>query len=304
MPARPRERCLPDCERKADGRTRAHDAGPRHSLRGLGFAAAMPGADTFRASASAYDRFVGRYGPELATALIDFAGVERGMRALDVGCGPGALAAVLVERIGTARVSAADPSAGFVDACRARLPGVEVVEAGAEALPFADGAFDAVLSQLVVNFMRDGEAGVREMARVTRPGGIVASCVWDYAGEMTLLRAFWDAAREVDPERGAAADEGVVMRWCAEGELAELWHAAGVESVRFGSLVASAKYEHFEDLWSPLPTGVGPAGAYCKALEEDERAALRDAFRRRLGVGDGPFQLTARAWSVVGRVPT
>jgi SAM-dependent methyltransferase len=263
----------------------------------------MPGADTFRASADAYDRFVGRYGPELATALIDFAGVEPGMRTLDVGCGPGALTAALAERIGTARVSAADPSAPFVDACRARLPGVEVVEAGAEALPFADGAFDAALSQLVVNFMRDGEAGVREMARVTRPGGIVASCVWDYGGEMTLLRAFWDAAREVDPGRGAAADEGVVMRWCAEGELAELWRAAGLGSVRFGSLVVSAKYADFEDLWSPLPTGVGPAGAFCKSLEDDDRAAIRDAFRRRLGVGDGPFELTARAWSVVGRAP-
>ena len=264
----------------------------------------MPGAETFRASAHAYDRFVGRYGPELATALIDFAGVEPGMRALDVGCGPGALAAMLVERLGPARVSAADPSAPFVDACRVRLPGVDVVEAGAEALPFADGAFDAALSQLVVNFMRDGEAGVREMARVTRPGGTVASCVWDYGGEMTLLRAFWDAAREVDPERGAAADEGVVMRWCAEGELAELWRAAGLRSVRFGSLVASARYADFEDLWSPLPTGVGPAGAFCKSLEEDDRAALRDAFRRRLGVGDGPFELRARAWSVVGRVPS
>lgn len=187
----------------------------------------MPGADTFRASADAYDRFVGRYGSELATGLIDFAGVEPGMRTLDVGCGPGALAAALVERLGAARVSAADPSAPFVDACRARLPGVNVVEAGAEALPFADGAFDAALSQLVVNFMRDGEAGIREMARVTRPGRIVASCVWDYGGEMTLLRAFWDAAREVDPERAAAADEGVVMRWCGDGDLGRLWQLAG-----------------------------------------------------------------------------
>jgi SAM-dependent methyltransferase len=263
----------------------------------------MPGAETFRASADAYDRFVGRYGRELGTGLIDFAGVEPGMRALDVGCGPGALAALLVERLGTASVSAVDPSTPFVDACRARLPGVEVVEAAAESLPFADGAFDAALSQLVVNFMRDSEAGVREMARVTRNGGIVASCVWDYGGEMTLLRAFWDAAREVDPERGAAADEGVVMRWCAEGELAELWRAAGLGSVRFGSLVVSATYADFEDLWSPLPTGVGPAGAFCKSLDENDRAALRDAFRRRLGVGDGAFELTARAWSVVGRVP-
>jgi len=263
----------------------------------------MPGAESFRASAKAYDRFVGRYSSELATALIDFAGVQPGMRTLDVGCGPGALTGVLVGLLGAARVAAADPSAPFVDACRARLPGIDAVEAGAEALPFANDAFDATLSQLVVNFIPDGEAGVREMARVTRPGGVVASSVWDYAGEMTLLRAFWDAAREVDPERGAAADEGVVMRWCNEGELAELWRAAGLRSVRTGTLVASAKYADFDDLWWPLPTGVGPAGAFCESLEEGKRAALHDALRRGLGVGDGPFELTARAWSVVGRVP-
>jgi SAM-dependent methyltransferase len=262
----------------------------------------MPGAETFRISADTYDRFVGRYGSQLASALIDFAGVEPGMRALDVGCGPGALSAMLVERLGAASVSAVDPSAPFVEACRARLPGVEVVEGSAERLPFADGSFDVALSQLVVNFMGDPEEGVREMARVTRPEGVVSSCVWDYAGEMTLLRAFWDAACEIDPERAADADEGVVMRWCGEGELAELWRAADLDSVRFGSIVPSARYENFEDLWSPLPTGIAPAGAFCKSLEKEDRAALRDAFRRRLGVGDGPFELTARAWAVAGRV--
>jgi SAM-dependent methyltransferase len=260
----------------------------------------MPGAETFRASADAYDRLVGRYGSQLASALIGFAGVEPGMRAVDVGCGPGALTAALAERLGTANVRAADPSEPFVEACRGRVPGVEVVVAGAEALPFADGTADAALSQLVVNFMRDAEAGVREMARVTRPGGVVASCVWDYAGEMTLLRAFWDAARDVEPERAAAADEGVVMRWCAEGELAELWHAAGLRDVRSAPLVVSAGYAGFDDLWAPLPTGVAPSGAFCASLDEDGRAALHDAYRRRLGVGAGPFELTARAWAVAG----
>jgi SAM-dependent methyltransferase len=259
----------------------------------------MPGAETFRGSANAYDRLVGRYSPQLASALIGFAGVGPGMRALDVGCGPGALAAALADRLGTEQVSAADPSEPFVEACRARLPGVAVVVAGAEALPFADRAFDAALSQLVVNFMRDAEAGVREMARVTRPGGVVAACVWDYAGEMTLLRAFWDAAREVAPDRGDA-DEGVVMRWCAEGDLAELWRAAGLRDIRSGPLVVTASYAGFEDLWSPLPTGIGPAGAFCASLDEERRAALHDAYRRRLGVGDGPFELTARAWAVAG----
>ena len=262
----------------------------------------MPGAETFRTSADAYDRLVGRYGVQLASALIGFARVEPGMRALDVGCGPGALTAALAGRLGTANVAAADPSEPFVEACRTRVPGVEVVEAGAEALPFIDGTFDAALSQLVVNFMSDAEAGVREMARVTRPGGVVASCVWDYAGEMTLLRKFWDAAREVEPERAAAADEGVVMRWCADGELADLWHRVGLRDVRSGALVVSATYTDFEELWSPLPTGVAPSGAFCKSLDEHQRDALHDAYRRRLGVEEGPFELTARAWAVAGVV--
>ena len=263
----------------------------------------MPGAETFRASADAYDRLVGRYGAPLAAALIEFAGVEPGMRALDVGCGPGALTVALAERLGAASVAAAEPSEPFAQACRARVPGVEVAVAGAESLPFPDDAFDAALSQLVVNFMRDAEAGVREMARVTRPGGVVASCVWDYAGEMTLLRAFWDAAREIAPERAAVADEGVVMRWCAEGELAGLWRDAGLREVRSEALVVPASYADFEDLWAPFPTGVAPSGAFCASLDDERRGALHDAYRRHLGVGDGPFELTARAWATAGTVP-
>jgi SAM-dependent methyltransferase len=261
----------------------------------------MP-AEMFRASADAYDRFVGRYGPQLAAELIEFAQVAPGMRALDVGCGPGPLTAALARLLGPANVSAADPSEPFVEACRERVPGVEVVVAPAEALPFPDRAFDATLSQLVVNFMEDAEAGAREMARVTRPGGRVASCVWDYAGEMTLLRGFWDAAREVDPARGAAADEQT-MRWCGDGELAELWRSAGLDDVRFDALVVRAAYEDFEDLWSPFLAGIGPAGAFCKSLDDAGRSELRDAFRRRLGVADDPFELTARAWAVSGTVP-
>ena len=262
----------------------------------------MPGAETFRASADAYDRHVGRYGGELARALIEFAGVGGGMRVLDVGCGPGALTGVLVERLGADSVSAVEPSEPFAQACRERLPGVEVAVAPAEELPFAGASFEAVLSQLVVNFMSDAPAGVREMARVTRPGGVVASCVWDYADGMELLRGFWDAAREVEPERAAAADEAVVMSWCREGELAGLWRDAGLADVRSGELFVRVAYPSFEDLWAPLPTGVAPSGAFCKSLDADGRAALHDAYRRRLGVGDQPFELSARAWAVAGRV--
>ena len=257
----------------------------------------------FQAPADAYDRFVGRYGGRLATSLVVFAGMERGMRALDVGSGPGALTAVLADWLGPANVAAVEPSEPFAAACRTRVPGAEVVVAPAEELPVEDGSFDAAFSQLVVNFMSDPERGVREMARVTRPGGVVASCVWDYAGEMTLLRAFWDAAREVEPERAAAADEGVVMRWCGEGELAELWRRCGLEHVRSGALVVEAEYEGFDDLWAPFPTGVGPAGAFCASLDAERQAELRAAYRRRLGAGDEPFTLAARAWAAAGLAP-
>jgi hypothetical protein len=120
---------------------------------------------------------------------------------------------------------------------------------------------------------------------------------------MTLLRAFWDAAREIAPERGADSDEGIVMRYCRRGELADLWRAAGLRHVRFGELVVRASYENFEDLWAPFPQGIAPSGAFCKSLSDQERAALHDAYRRRLGVDEGPFELTARAWAVAGTAP-
>lgn len=226
------------------------------------------------------------------------------MRALDVGCGPGALTTALVRRLGAENVSAADPSDPFVEACRSRLPGVDVVVAKAESLPFDDGDFDAALSQLVVNFMTDARAGIRELSRVTKPGGVVAASVWDYAGEMTLLRVFWDAARDVDPVRAPVEDEGPMMDWCDEGGLARLWQECGLEGVRFDAIVVAGDYDGFEDLWAPFTAGIGPAGAYCVSLDEDERAALHDAYRRRLGVGDEPFRITARAWAAAGTVPS
>ncbi|HTI35844.1 MAG TPA: methyltransferase domain-containing protein [Miltoncostaea sp.] len=244
---------------------------------------------------------MGRYAGPLADHLIRLAGVAQGMRVLDVGCGPGALTAGLIAAVGeTGRVAAVEPSEVFAAACRARLPEADVRLAPAEALPFPDGSFDVVLAQLVVNFMADAEAGVREMARVVRPGGTVAACVWDYADGMTLLRAFWDAAREVAPADAATADEAVAMPWCREGDLMALWTAAGLRDVRGARFDVEAGYRDFDDLWSPLPTGVGPAGAWCAALDPERRDALKDALRRRLGVGDAPFVLTARAWAVTG----
>jgi SAM-dependent methyltransferase len=261
------------------------------------------GAASFRVAADTYDRFMGRYSPGVAAALLAAVGVAAGQRALDVGCGPGALTRALAGALGADHVAAVDPSPPFVEACRARVPGADVRLAAAEQLPFDDGAFDVVLSQLVVNFMTDAPAGVREMCRVARPGAVVASAVWDYAGGMTLLRSFWDAARQVDPEGAADRDEGRVMRYCNPEDLGQLWREAGLGDVTTRELRVSADYEDFDGLWAPLERGVGPAGAYTAALDPQRRAALRDELHRSLGSPAGPFALAARAWCATGRAP-
>ncbi len=263
--------------------------------------AVAEGARTFRTSAHMYDRHVGRYAAALSAALIETAGVQPGQRVLDVGCGPGGLASALAGLVGAQRVAAVDPSGPFVDACRERVPGADVRHGSAESLPFQDAEFDAVLSQLVVNFMTDAPAGVAEMRRVARSGGTVASCVWDYAGEMTFLRRFWDAAIALDPDGAGPLDEGVSMRWCSPEELHALWHESGLQDVETGALVVSAAYESFDDLWQPLAAGVAPSGAYCASLDPDRQAALRAELHRRLGSPAREFELTARAWYVRGR---
>jgi SAM-dependent methyltransferase len=262
----------------------------------------MEGAATFRASAEAYDRYIGRYSPALAAALLEQAGIAPGLRVLDVGCGPGALAAQAARIVGPAQVAAVDPSESFAAACRARLPGADVRVASGESLPFAEGTFDAVLSQLVVNFLTDAPGGVAEMRRVAKPGGAVAACVWDYAGEMRLLRAFWDAAVAVDPEGAGPHDEGHSMRYCNPEELEALWTEAGLADVEVTGVQVEASYTDFDDLWTPFTAGIGPAGAYCASLDPDRQAALRERLRASLGHPTGPFTLAARAWCAVGRV--
>lgn len=251
-------------------------------------------------SVDAYDRFVGRYSGGLARRLIGASGLRAGDSALDVGCGPGALTAELVTLLGADDVAAVDPSQAFVEACRMRNPGVRVEVGSAEELPFTDGSFDATLAQLVVNFMDDAKAGVAQMKRVTRRGGAVVAAVWDYGDGMTLLRSFWDAAAAVQ-ETAVEKDERH-MRFATANELSDLWTAVGLAEVAVSAAVISAKYEDFDDLWQPLESGVGPAGAYTAALSADRRRELRDELQRRLLVGDAPFELSARAWVVAGRV--
>jgi SAM-dependent methyltransferase len=250
---------------------------------------------SFAVSADAYMQFMGKYSEQLAARFADLAGVRRGQRALDVGCGPGALTAELVSRVGADAVSAVEPSASFAAAVRERLPGVEVRQCGAERIPFPDGGFDVALAQLVVHFMADPVQGLREMSRVTRPGGVVAACVWDHAGDRGPLTAFWSVVRELDP----AADDESDRAGVREGHLAELFTQAGLAGTQISTLTVRVHHDGFEQWWGPFTLGVGPAGAYLASLDPDRRAALRERCRRALPAG--PFEVSATAWAAVSR---
>ncbi len=249
---------------------------------------------SFDVSADAYMRFMGRFSEPLAVRFAELAGVRRGQRVLDVGCGPGALTAELVSRAGADAVSAVEPSASFAAAVRERLPGVDVRRSAAEQLPFPDGGFDAAMAQLVVHFMADPVLGLREMGRVTRPGGMVAACVWDHAGGRGPLGAFWSAVRELDP----AADDESGLAGVREGHLAGLFAQAGLGGTQITTLTVRVRYASFGRWWEPFTLGVGPAGAYVASLATDGRAALREQCRRLLPAG--PVEISATAWAAVG----
>jgi ubiquinone/menaquinone biosynthesis C-methylase UbiE len=251
--------------------------------------------------ADAYERHDGRYSASLAAQMVRLATISPGQRALDVGCGPGALTSTLATAVGPENVAAVDSHEPFVKACRDRVPHADVRVAAAERLPCGDGHFDVALAQLVLDYVEEPERAVAQMRRVVRPGGVIAACVWDYPGEMTMLRVFWDAASALDPLAAKAHDQGRAMRFCQRGELGQLWRSAGLERVEEGELLASARYADFDAFWDPFEAGVAPGGPYCKSLGANPRGALREECFRRLGSPAGPFYLSARAWSVRGR---
>ena len=240
---------------------------------------------------------MGRYSVPLAALFADFAGLEDGRRVLDVGCGPGALTELLVTRFGPERIAAVDPSEPFVRAARERLPGVDIRQASAEELPFADGEFDAALAQLVVHFMSDPQAGVRELARVSRPGGVVAACVWDHGGGRGPLSPFWAVARELDPTVAGETDLFGTHR----GQVVALFREALLDDIEEELLSVTVEHARFDEWWEPYTLGVGPPGAYVAGLEPERREELRE--RCRASFPAGAFPLTASAWSVRGRVP-
>lgn len=249
----------------------------------------------FTVAANAYDRFMGQYSVPLAAEFVRLADISSGHRCLDVGCGPGALTAKLVSLVGPELVAAVDPSVPFVAAARERLPGVDIQTGTAEDLPFSDNTFDRALAQLVVQFMTDPVKGLRDMARVTRSGGLIAACVWDHAGGHGPLSPFWQAAHKMD---GRAPTEAL-LAGTAKGQLAELFDAAGLKDIEQASLSVRVDFDSLAAWWEPFTLGVGPAGDYVSGLDDRRRRELQSACAGMLPAP--PFTIDATAWAVRAR---
>jgi SAM-dependent methyltransferase len=249
---------------------------------------------SFDVAASSYHRFMGRFAEPLADLFVDWVGIPPTHQVLDVGCGTGTLSDRLVKRVGLSRVCAVDPSKPFVAAAKERLPGLRVEEGVAELLPYPGHTFDVALAQLVVHFMTDPGAGIGEMARVTRPGGRVAACVWD--GGRGPLGPFWAAAHEIDAGVRDEAD----LPGAREGSLPRLFSTAGLVDVRSGALTVRLRCASFEEWWEPFTLGVGPAGDYVARLAPPVRERLRSRCAARFP--SGPFEARGVAWTAVGTV--
>jgi SAM-dependent methyltransferase len=244
----------------------------------------------FDVSETAYDNFMGRYSFRLALLFAEFAGVHAGQKVLDVGAGTGALSTELGRR--DAAIAAADPSPSFVAALERRLPGADVRAAAAEELPWPDESFDAALAQLVLTFMNDAPAGVAEMRRVVRPGGVVAACMWDRQG-MDMLAA----VSRTQQALGARGTTEALTGYRSRDEIEGLFTGDGFTDVRTELLEVENEYVEFDELWSSLADGAGPAGTWVKGLDDEQRARAEEEFRRQVGDPSGAFTLHGRAWA-------
>ncbi|MFE9463043.1 class I SAM-dependent methyltransferase [Streptomyces virginiae] len=256
------------------------------------------------AQGDAYERYMGRWSRRVAEVFVARLGVPAGLRWLDVGCGTGALTAVVAARCGPRAVVGLDRSPGFLRTARAAAPApARFAIADASALPVRDASFDTVVSGLALNFLESPSTAVAEAARVVRPGGLVAAYVWDYAGGMALLSHFWTAAAAVDPA-AAALDEGRRFPLCRPGPLHALWTGAGLADVTVAPVEVPTVFGRFEDVWEPFLSGQGPAPGYVARLNPAARDRLRTRLAAALPTGpDGSVSLTARAWTVRGRRP-
>ena len=237
-----------------------------------------------------YDRFMGRWSLLLARRFVAFAKLEHATSVLDVGCGTGALAAALV-----------DPSSAFVERARARVGTATFAVSRAEQLPFPDARFDAACACLVLNFVADQRAALAQMRRVVRPGGTIATAVWDHAQGMAMLKTFWDVAETLDPGLQATQEPQPLLDL---ESLKRLWSSADLQEIVTEPLIIDMPFADFNDYWQPFALGQGPAGLYVTGASPKVRSNIEAELRSRLiPGGDGPFTLTARAWGIRGHRP-
>jgi len=254
------------------------------------------------ASGAAYEPYVGRWSRLVAREFVDWLAVPPDARWLDVGCGTGALAETILRRANPAQVHGIDPSEGYLALAREQVrdPRVRFSVGDARRLPVESASYDAVVSALVLNFIPDVSAGMAEMARAVRPGGIVAGYVWDYAGKMELMRYFWDAAVALMPA-DLERDEGRRFPICQPGPLQQLFEGTGLKKVEVRAIDVSTRFRDFDDYWTPFLGGQFPAPDYAMSLDEAARTALRDRIRAHLPIAaDGSIPLIARAWAARG----
>jgi SAM-dependent methyltransferase len=255
--------------------------------------------------AEAYERFMGRWSGLVAPLLADFSEVSEGDAVLDVGSGTGALALALRAANGTGRITGVDPSDDYVRyaASKSDDPSVVFEVGDARELRFPSSTFDKTVSAFALNFVPEPERAVKEMARVTRPGGVVTAAVWDYADGMQMLRTFWDEARALDPD--IAPRDEAHMPLSGRGELLAAWRRHGLLHVEEAALTVPLHFASFDDYWAPFLLGQGPAGAHVVALSTDRQRALEERLRKRLASdgSDRPIDMHARAWAVKGRAP-
>jgi SAM-dependent methyltransferase len=250
-----------------------------------------------------YERYIGRWSRVVAARFVAWLEQPRDLTWLDVGCGTGALSAAILETASPSALIGVDPSPSFVEAARSSIADARTrfTVASADALPLPDASVDVVVSGLVLNFVPDTAAALREQVRVTRTGSCIAAYVWDYADGMQLIRAFFDAAAEIDPT-ATKQDEGVRFPIARRDALAVAWQEAGLGDVAVEPIEVPTVFRDFDDYWSPFLSGVGPAPGYAMSLPEEARAQLRERLRETLPIApDGSISLTARAWAVRGR---
>jgi SAM-dependent methyltransferase len=251
----------------------------------------------------AYEAYMGRWSRPVAEAFVAWTALLPGRHWLDVGCGTGALTEAVLASADPREVVGLDPSADFVGMAMARIvdPRVHFEIGDARALPMKSETFDAVVAGLVLNWVPDSEAAVAEMARVVRPGGIAGAYVWDYAGEMQLVRTFWQAATALDPA-AAALDQARQFPLCQPAPLAALFRQAGLSDVAVDAIDIHTRFRDFDDYWRPhLLPGSASVQRYVTSLDEAQRAALREKLQAELPVAvDGSIPLIARAWAVRG----